>query len=121
MEGAKVSVVSIPVSDQQAAKRFYTEVLKFEIVREDAMDESSSWIQLRPTGSSTTFTLVAWFDKMPPGSMQGLVLGVENLDQAVKDLRENGVEVSDPKEQHWGTFSMFSDPDGNSIVLTKAQ
>eukprot|EP01138_Halocafeteria_seosinensis_P011532 gb/GECG01011780.1/.p1 GENE.gb/GECG01011780.1/~~gb/GECG01011780.1/.p1 ORF type:complete len:120 (+),score=18.15 gb/GECG01011780.1/:1-360(+) len=113
MEGAEIAVVSIPVSDQQDAKRFYTEVLKFELVKDEKMDESSNWIQVRPTGSSATFSLWATNSIHPTC----IVLEVTNLETAVKELRQQGVEVSEPKEQHWGTFSMLKDPDGNTIVL----
>ena len=74
-----IDAVSIPVSDQQRAKEFYMR-LGFRLLDETPMGNGSSWIQLGLEGCSTTITLVTWFSRMPPGSVQGLVLGTDDLE-----------------------------------------
>lgn len=45
----KILIISIPVSDQQRALRFYRDVLGMEVVRDsEFMHESARWIELRP-------------------------------------------------------------------------
>ena len=39
---------------------------------------------------------------------------VADIEAAYADLKGRGVEVSDVQEFPWGTFTFFSDPDGNA-------
>jgi catechol 2,3-dioxygenase-like lactoylglutathione lyase family enzyme len=117
-----LSVVSIPVSDQDRAKAFYTEVLGFEAVSDNPYRDGLRWVQVRPPGSSTSFTLVTWFPSMPSGSLQGLVVETPDVQAAYLELLEKGVHfVHEPRKEFWGTFTTFSDPDGNGFVLSQAE
>jgi catechol 2,3-dioxygenase-like lactoylglutathione lyase family enzyme len=122
MPELRISVISIPVSDQDRAKAFYTEVLGFEEVTDTPYRDGLRWVQLRPPGSDTSFTLVTWFPAMPAGSLQGLVIETPDVQAAYLDLLEKGVHFThEPREEVWGTFTTFSDPDGNSMVLAQAE
>lgn len=54
-----VDFVSIDVSDQQRAKRFYTEVLGFEELTDVPMGDPDGprWIEVRPPGAQTRVVL----------------------------------------------------------------
>jgi len=54
---------------------------------------------------------------MPPGSVEGLQLVVSDIFAARAELVERGVEVSEVQEFPWGSFVLFSDPDGNSWAV----
>lgn len=114
----KLAIVSIPVSDQQAALRFYRDVLGFE-VRLDSpfMHENARWIEVAPAGSPTTLTLVTWFDTMQPGGVTGLVLESSDIEADVAALAARGLQAPAIEEQMWGRFITFQDPDGNGWVL----
>ena len=43
-----VTVVSIPVSDQERAKAFYVDTLGLELVRDDDSVPGIRWIQVAP-------------------------------------------------------------------------
>ena len=63
---------------------------------------------------------MTWFDSMPPGSVQGLVLETDDLDTDVAALASHGIEPAGGiQEAPWGRFVTFHDPDGNGIVLQK--
>jgi predicted enzyme related to lactoylglutathione lyase len=116
-----VKVISVPVSDQERAKEFYVERLGFAVSRDDDSVPGMRWIQLTPNGGGTSLTLVTWFQTMPPGSLQGLVLGSTDLRSDCDELAANGVEFERPlQEQPWGAEAVISDPDGNKIVLQQA-
>ncbi len=113
-----LDVVSLPVSDQERARDFYVDVLGFELLRQNAMGPAQQWIQVVPTGGQTSITLVNWFDSMPAGSLNGLVLHTDDLDAQVTDLIARGVEVPDGiQDEAWGRFAVIADPDGNRLVL----
>lgn len=110
-------IISVPVSDQAKSKRFYVEVLGFDLIREAPMGPNTKWIQLAPKNCSTTIALVNWFDAMRPGGLQGVMLNVTNIDQDHAALSSRGLQLSEIKQEPWGRYSMFSDPDGNGWIL----
>lgn len=116
----RIAIVSIPVSDQQAAKAFYTEKLGFTVVRDNPMGPDQQWIEVAPPGAETSITLVTWFPNMPPGSVQGLVLDTNDIVTAHATLQARGVAVSPLEAAPWGQFTTFNDPDGNGWVLQRA-
>ena len=114
-----VDIVSVPVADQERARRFYTEVLGFS-EREDAeLGEGRRWIELVPPAGGASISLVTWLEEMRPGSLHGLVLGTDDAHAAFAELRARGVEFSEPEVQDasWGQWASFPDPDGNGWVL----
>jgi catechol 2,3-dioxygenase-like lactoylglutathione lyase family enzyme len=113
-----VAVVSVPVSDPERSKGFYVDQLGFDLVRDDDSMPGLRWVQVAPRGSSTSLTLVTWFDTMAPGSLQGLVLQSEDLDADYSTLLDRGVSFdSPPTQQPWGREAVIVDPDGNKLVL----
>jgi catechol 2,3-dioxygenase-like lactoylglutathione lyase family enzyme len=116
-----VKVISVPVSDQERAKDFYVEKLGFQLTRDDDSVPGIRWVQVTPSGGSVALTLVNWFETMPAGSLQGLVLGSEDLERDCEQLEKRGVEFERPlQEQPWGREAVVRDPDGNGLVLQQA-
>jgi catechol 2,3-dioxygenase-like lactoylglutathione lyase family enzyme len=115
-----LEVISVPVSDQDRAKRFYTDQLGFSVEMDSSFGGGGMrWVALRPPGSGTAITLVTWFDTMPAGSLKGSVLGCDDLEQTLAELTARGVEFAEDEIQEapWGRWKTFGDPDGNSWVL----
>ena len=121
MPEEKVTYVSMPVRDQQAAKAFYVEKLGFELVVEAEMpDMSDKWIQLKPPASDATISLVTWMPSMAPGSLDGVVLGTDDIESSRARFVDRGVEVSAVTDEHWGRWATFRDVDGNGWVLVQS-
>jgi catechol 2,3-dioxygenase-like lactoylglutathione lyase family enzyme len=117
----EVKVISVPVSDQDGAKAFYVDKLGFELTRDDASVPGIRWVQVTPKGGTTSLTLVTWFETMPAGSLQGLVLGSNDLQSDCDHFAAQGVKFDRPlEEQPWGREAVIMDPDGNKIVLQQA-
>lgn len=112
-----IAIISLPVADQDRSKRFYTEVLGFEVIRDNPMGPGQQWVQVGPAGGQTTFTLVTWFESMAPGSLAGIVLETADVVSEVARLKGRGLAISDVEIQPWGRFATFEDPDGNGFVL----
>jgi catechol 2,3-dioxygenase-like lactoylglutathione lyase family enzyme len=117
-----VVVVSVPVSDQERARSFYLETLGFELIGEDDSIPGLHWIRVAPRGGSTSLTLVTWFESMPPGSLQGLVLTSSDLKSDYEALVAKGVMFDGPPEpQPYAALeTVLRDPDGNGLVLQQA-
>jgi catechol 2,3-dioxygenase-like lactoylglutathione lyase family enzyme len=114
-----LDVVSVPVSDQERAKQFYAQTLGFTVEVDSTFGESMRWIMLRPPGSNTRITLVTWFETMPAGSLNGAVLGCDDLEKTLAELTARGLAFAEEEIQQapWGRWKTFADPDGNAWVL----
>ena len=121
MPELRIQVVSVPVNDQDRSKAFFLENLGFEEVSDAPYGEGRRWVEVRPTGSPTSLTLVTWFPSMPAGSLQGLVIDTPDVQGAYTELMASGVHFAhEPRKEPWGTFTTFTDPDGNGFVLAQA-
>ena len=52
-----------------------------------------------------------------PGSVDLILLVIENADKAREELLAKGIEVGAVDEQPWGRFVYLIDPDGNKLSL----
>ncbi|MCW3084838.1 MAG: glyoxalase [Bacteroidetes bacterium] len=111
-----LTLVSVPVTDQQRAKEFYLK-FGFEIVVEAPMGPDQTWLQMRLPDNNVSITLVNWFDKMPAGSMQGMVIQVDDIVKTAEELEVKGITVAKIDQTPWGKFASVTDPDGNSLSL----
>jgi catechol 2,3-dioxygenase-like lactoylglutathione lyase family enzyme len=117
----RVSVVSVPVGDQDRAKEFYTGVLGFTVVADTPMNPETRWVMLAGPAGGPALTLVTWFDTMPAGSLRGLVLEVADIDAEHARLSGLGHQFPDGVQQApWGRFVTLDDPDGNGLVLQQS-
>jgi predicted enzyme related to lactoylglutathione lyase len=119
----RLELVPVPVSDVDRAKAFYSENAGFALDNDVTVEEGLRFIQLTPAGSACSISIGEGITEMAPGSLQGLQLVVEDIEEAREDLAGRGVEVSEIKDFPWGRFVFFSDPDGNgwAVQLKPAQ
>lgn len=121
MPVTQLGVMSVPVSDQDRSKKFYAEVLGFDVVADTPFVNAQRWVQLRPPQGGTSITLVTWFDAMPPGTLQGAVLECTDVESTYTDLQDRGLQFNGGiTKEFWGTFTTFNDPDGNGWVLAES-
>lgn len=111
-----IEVISVPVTDSQKAKEFYLK-MGLELVREAPFGENQTWIQMRFPEGGTEITLVNWFEKMPAGSLQGIVILSANINEDIARLNENNISAGKIEETPWGKFASITDPDGNNWSL----
>ena len=120
MNISRIDIVSVPVSDPAVSKIFYSETLGFDVIRDDPMGPDRRWIQLMPNGAETSITLVSWFERMPPGVLQGMVLDTDDIDVTHGELKRRGLDISEIDNAPWGRYATFSDPDGNGWIVQQA-
>jgi predicted enzyme related to lactoylglutathione lyase len=113
----KLELVSVPVSDVDRAKAFYTEKVGFNADHDHRVSDDMRFVQLTPPGSACSIALGEGIVEGEPGSVRGLQLVVTDVDAAHAELAGRGVEVSEIQDLPWGSFVYFSDPDGNSWAV----
>jgi predicted enzyme related to lactoylglutathione lyase len=109
----RLELISVPVSDVNRAKAFYTEKAGFALDHDHAVSDDLRFVQLTPPGSGCSIAIGTGLSEMEPGSVEGLQLVVSDIEAARAELVERGVEVSEVQDFPWGRFVFFSDPDGN--------
>jgi catechol 2,3-dioxygenase-like lactoylglutathione lyase family enzyme len=124
-----LEVVVVPVSDLDHAKAFYADQLGFTVDHDMTIDENTRFVQLTPPGSGCSVVIgKGAVPDMPPGSIKGLQLVVNDLPKAHAMLLERGVEAGEIQVFGMGTwdgkadldnvgFVHFTDPDGNAWAV----
>jgi catechol 2,3-dioxygenase-like lactoylglutathione lyase family enzyme len=134
----KLEVVVLPVADVDRAKDFYGG-LGWRLDADFASSEDFRVVQLTPPGSPCSIIFGKGVTAASPGSVQDLMLVVDDVEAARSDLIDHGVEVSgvfhdeggvfhhagtkgrvpgpDPQGRSYCTWASFNDPDGNGWML----
>src|SRR5689334_6677029 len=87
----KLEVVTLPVSDVDGAKDFY-ERLGWRMDIDLVISDEARVVQMTPPHSSCSIQFGKGGTTAEPGSAQGLILVVDDLDAARKDLIGRGIE-----------------------------
>jgi catechol 2,3-dioxygenase-like lactoylglutathione lyase family enzyme len=137
----RLEVVVIPVSDVDRAKSFYLG-LGWRLDA-DAGGGDYRLLQMTPPASDGSIIFGRGVTSGEPGSIDGLLLAVDDINAAREELISRGADVSDvfhdaggglgggfhpgteegrasgpdPEGRSYGTYASFHDPDGNKWVL----
>ena len=110
-----ISIISIPVTDQQRAKKFYLKA-GFKLIVETQAGPGQTWIQLGLPGAETSITLVNWFPQMPAGSVRGLVVDTEDIEQEIKTMQANGIEPVPTEQTPWAALLLLKTQTATRLV-----
>jgi predicted enzyme related to lactoylglutathione lyase len=116
----KLELVSVPVSDVDRAKDFYVKA-GFNADHDHRVSDTMRFVQLTPPGSACSIAIGEGIMETAPGSVQGLQVVVSDIEAAHAALTERGIEVSEIQDLPWGSFTFFSDPDGNGWAVQQVQ
>jgi catechol 2,3-dioxygenase-like lactoylglutathione lyase family enzyme len=112
-----IDIVSIPVHDQDAALKFYTEKLGFKVATNQYFgDGKQRWIELLIPGAETRvalFTPEGHENRV--GGFQPVTFRSDDVFATAHALKSRGVKLAaEPKKEVWGTMA----PDGNEFVFS---
>jgi catechol 2,3-dioxygenase-like lactoylglutathione lyase family enzyme len=131
----KLEVIIVPVSDVDRSLDFYTVKLGWRLDADFTVDDLRI-VQTTPPGSSASVSFGTSITTAEPGSSDGMMLVVDDIEAIRAQLVQSGAEVSEvfhdaggvfhhggdvkrvpgPGTDHasYGSFISFSDPDGNT-------
>lgn len=109
----RLELVTVPVSDVDRAKAFYTEKAGFNADHDHKVSDELRFVQLTPPGSGCSISIGTGLSEMAPGSLEGLQLVVEDIEAAKAEFEGRGLDVGEIQDFPWGRFVFFADPDGN--------
>lgn len=118
---SEIHTVALYVADQDRAKSFYVDVLGFEArADQPGLGGIGRWIEVAPRGAKTSFMLAdaaSWNRKDRIGKSADVTLRCDDARALHRDLAANGVEVTEPQTQRFGTFIDVTDPDGHVLRI----
>ncbi|MGO9142147.1 MAG: VOC family protein [Streptosporangiaceae bacterium] len=129
----KFEVAVLPVTDVDRAKAFY-QGLGWRLDADISVAEDYRVVQFTPPHSPASIQFGKGTTSMTPGSVQDLMLIVEDIEAARDELISHGADVSevwhgaglnierrlpgpDPERHSYRSWASFADPDGNTWLL----
>jgi catechol 2,3-dioxygenase-like lactoylglutathione lyase family enzyme len=137
----RLEAVVVPVADVERANRFYQR-LGWRVDADVSAGDDYRLVHLTPPASNASIIFGKGVTSAPPGSIDGVVLVVDDIEAARDELLSRGVDVSelfhdadgsvaggfiadtdaraagpDPQGRSYATYASFSDPDGNRWLL----
>ena len=115
-----IKFVGIPVKNQDAALKFYTEKLGFKVATDQEFGQGQRWIELMIPGSDVNvalFTPDGHENRI--GGFQPMTFWTDDVFATAEQMKKKGVEVTEePRKETWGTMAKFKDPDGNEFLFS---
>ena len=128
----KVTLISIPVRDQEQALKFYTEKLGFIKKKDTPLDGGNRWITLVSKEAQDGPELLlepaplhfepskVYQDALMEAGIPYTQFDVDSVDDEYKRLRDLGIEFSvKPTEMGTVKYAVFNDTCGNNIQLVE--
>jgi catechol 2,3-dioxygenase-like lactoylglutathione lyase family enzyme len=128
-----VGTCVLPVTDQERALGFYTDVLGCKKVNDFSYETGERWLEVQPGGGGANLCLVLARPERPAGVETGIVLLSTDVPGDLAALQGAGVDT-DPAPLAEGEVVWWSgaplagrppqfrlrDPDGNSLLVVAA-
>jgi lactoylglutathione lyase len=123
----RIGTISMFVEDQDRAKDWYTNVLGFELLRDEPLypGAPNRWVAVAPKGTNVEVVLYKIDENWQHyqgviGKSQAITFEVTDMMSIVADLKSKGVRiVSEPDPQPWGTYATIEDSEGNKFLLVE--
>ncbi|MCM8750216.1 VOC family protein [Thermomicrobiaceae bacterium CFH 74404] len=117
-----VRSVGIYMGDQDRAKEFWTQVMGFDLLQDTPMGsgpDAPRWIEVAPPDRRVILVLYTPEDQRDRiGTFSNVLFECDDIQWAYQELVARGVEFPDPpRQEFWGWWAMFRDPDGNTYGL----
>ena len=132
----QLQVVTLPVSDVDKAKAFYTQQAGFTLDVDYHPATGFRVVQFTPPGSACSVQIGTGLTDAAPGTVRNTYLAVTDIEAVRTELTARGVTVSpirhkspigdwkggwqpgtDPERRDYASFADFTDPDGNTWVI----
>jgi len=115
-----IEIVTIPVRDQNASLKFYTEKLGFKVLTDQPFTPGQRWIELLVPGAESKlalFTPAGHENRI--GGFQPVTFWCDDVFATAKLLKSKGVEFTqEPKTEVWGSMAIFKDVEDNQFVIS---
>ena len=115
-----VRTVAVNVANQDDALAFYVDTLGFEKRLDTPLSPTTRWIEVAPSGATTSVALNAAERTRDVGSDTGIRFTVPDAEAEHASMRERGVRAGDLiRLDGVPPMYTFDDPDGNRFYIVE--
>ncbi|WP_144576068.1 VOC family protein [Agrobacterium sp. DE0009] len=121
-ENRRIAIVTVVVDDYDRAKAFYCDVLGFECLSDEPLDDGKRWLVVKPQGADGGALLLAEADGEEQrraignqtGGRVGFFLHTDDFARDHETMIARGVcFLEQPRHEAYGSVAVFADPYGN--------
>ena len=115
-----VAFVAYPSDDVAGTRGWYERVLGLEFAGPYCEDGVEKYNEAHLTTSCFSLMASEWVGR-PPGTGAGAFFEVDDLDVALRELRDKGVTIDDTFDGPVCKSASFADPERNKLTLHEAK
>lgn len=112
----EIAFTAYPAKDVAGLRKWYEEKLGLKFSGPYEEDGVEKYNEANVGGGYFSVLWNEWVDR-EPGSASGVVFEVDNIDDAVANLRGKGIEVEDVYDTPVCRITSFADLEGNKVSL----
>lgn len=118
-----IGKITLYVENQEEAKRFWIDKLKFVVKFEQEMGPNMKWIEVAPSNDSlTTFVLYnknIMKTQNPNTNIEhpSIILSTSDIEKSYDEMKKRFIEVGDLLNMPYGKMFTFKDQDNNEYLL----
>ena len=116
-----IRTIAVPVTDQDRALEFYRDALGLETRIDMSYGDDQRWLEVVPTGATTSIALVRAGETAPAGLDTGIRLTTEDAVADHETLRARGIDVDAEILQYPVPMFTLRDPDQNVLYVIQRQ
>jgi catechol 2,3-dioxygenase-like lactoylglutathione lyase family enzyme len=109
----RIELIFVPVTDVDRAIGFYVDKVGFTLDVQVRLNDEVRFVQVTPPTSACSIAFGTGIGDMVPGTQDGIQVVVPDAEAARQELVSRGVDATPVEVLDWGSFTSFSDPDGN--------
>ena len=113
----RIELIFVPVTDVDRAIEFYVDKVGFHLDMQARVDDNIRFVQVTPPTSACSIAFGEGITEMTPGTQNSIQVVVPDAEAARRELLERGVDAPEVQTLQWGSFTSFTDPDGNTWTL----
>jgi catechol 2,3-dioxygenase-like lactoylglutathione lyase family enzyme len=113
----RIELIFVPVTDVDRAIEFYVEKLGFILDMQARVNDEVRFVQVTPPTSACSIAFGTGISDMVPGTQDGIQVVVPDAEATRHQLVSRGVDATPVEVLEWGSFTSFSDPDGNTWTV----
>jgi predicted enzyme related to lactoylglutathione lyase len=117
MMECRIELIFVPVSDVDRAIEFYVDKVGFSLDMQARVNDEVRFVQVTPPTSACSIAFGTGISDMVPGTQDGIQVVVPDAEAARQELVSRGVDATPVEVLEWGSFTTFSDPDGNTWTV----
>jgi catechol 2,3-dioxygenase-like lactoylglutathione lyase family enzyme len=113
----RIELIFVPVTDVDRALDFYVNKVGFTLDFNVTVTEGLRFVQVTPPTSACSIAFGEGLTDMTPGTQHSIQVVVADVEAARRELLDAGIDAPEVQVLEWGSFTSFTDPDGNTWTL----